>query len=72
MRRTATKGTRVLTVDRIFESSRMGKQAMATSYTAVVPIKICRLPRKEPGRTDGEQVVGTGPEVSVRAGRQRG
>lgn len=72
MRRTATKGARALTVDRIFESSRMGKQAMATSYTAVVPIKTCRLPRKEPGRTEGEQVVGTGPEVSVRAGRQRG
>jgi len=60
MGRKATKGKRTLRTDRIFEASRLGIQAMAASYEALVPIKRKKLTNQQGSESamDPEQAVG--------------
>ena len=55
MRRPKASAKQALKVERIFESSRMGSQAMATSYEAVIPITRKTLAAR-PNATTGERV----------------
>ena len=59
MGRKATKGERTLRTERTFEASRLGRQVMAASYEALIPIKRKRLtdPVRPGSAVDADQAA---------------
>ena len=66
MERSATTEQRRLRIERVFAPTRLARQAMAATYTVIVPIKVMKWARSEKRTGNADKHTETGPPQEGR------